>query len=170
MNLWTWFSLFYFFAAVTISQLFIDEKLRLVFLLIIFLLYVSLYNVYFSFKYYIKIRNEPGIKGDQGDIGLSGQDGTDGVCGMAKSCGIAHCRPLIVDELQIIFPEYIRIREKLMNNKSLNEKEKKQNRQINKYIDILITKCESFESEGDNDVNEFKKIIKLTLDKSKSLD
>ena len=37
MNLWTWFSPFYFFAAVTISQLFIEEKLRLVFLLIIFL-------------------------------------------------------------------------------------------------------------------------------------
>ena len=50
-----------------------------------------------------------------------------------------------------------------MNNKALNAKEKKQNRQINKYIDILITKSKNFEAEGDNDVNEFKKIIKLTL-------
>ena len=169
MNTWTWFSIFYFFAAVTISQLFIDEKLRLVFLMIMFLLYVSLYNVYFSFKYYIKIRNEPGVKGDRGDPGGSGQDGTDGVCAMAKGCGIAHCRRLIVDELQKIFPEYIKIREKLRNNKALNPKEKKQNRQINRYIDILIPKCENYESSSDNpdtDVFTFKKIIRKTLNKS----
>lgn len=167
MNFWTWFSIIYVFLAVTIAQLFIDENLRLVFLMIMFLLYVSLYNVYFSIKYYIKIRNEPGIKGDRGDPGVPGQDGTDGVCAMAKSCGIASCRKLIVDELKTIFPEYIDIRKKLQNSEELNPLEKKQNRQINTYIDILIPQCENFEkitdSTGDATVDSFRKIIKSTI-------
>ena len=167
MNFWTWFSIFYVFAAVTIAQLFIDENLRLVFLMIMFLLYVSLYNVYFSIKYYIKIRNEPGIKGDRGDPGGSGQEGTDGVCAMAKSCGIASCRKLIVDELKTIFPEYIDIRKKLQKSEELNPLEKKQNRQINTYIDILIPQCENFEksSDGTDDttVDSFREIINSTI-------
>ena len=164
MNFWTWFSIFYVFAAVTIAQLFIDENLRLVFLMIMFLLYVSLYNVYFSIKYYIKIRNEPGIKGDRGDPGGSGQEGTDGVCAMAKSCGIASCRKLIVDELKTILPEYIDIRKKLQKSEELNPLEKKQNRQINTYIDILIPQCENFENSSDGTtVDSFREIIKSTI-------
>ena len=167
MDYWTWFSIIYVFAAVTISQLFIEEKLRLVFMLIMLLLYVSIYNVYFSIKYYKKIRNESGIKGDQGDPGDSGQKGSDGVCAMSKGCGIANCRKLIVDKLKSIFPEYALIRDKLAKNKELNPKEKKQNRQINSYIDILIPKCEQFEAENpDNIIQDFTKIIEKTIQNS----
>jgi hypothetical protein len=165
MDYWTWFSIVYVFASVTISQLFIEEKLRLIFLLIMLLLYVSIYNVYFSFKYYRKIRNESGIKGDTGDHGDAGQNGSDGACAMAKGCGIANCRKLIVDELKVQFPEYALIRDKLAKNKKLNPKEKKQNRQINSYIDILVPKCELFETENpDNIITDFKKIIKKTIE------
>ena len=164
MDYWTWFSIIYVFASVTISQLFIEEKLRLIFMLIMLLLYVSIYNVYFSIKYYKKIRNEPGIKGDRGDPGDAGQKGSDGVCAMAKGCGIANCRKLIVDELKVRFPEYALIRDKLNKNKKLNSKEKKQNRQINSYIDILIPKCELFEAKNpDNTIKEFVKIIEKTI-------
>ena len=162
MNFWTWFSLAYVFIAITISQLFIEDKLRLIFLMIMFLLYVSIYNVYFSFKYYIKIRNEPGIKGDRGDPGVPGQGGTDGICGMSKGCGIASCRKLIVDELKMVFPEYVIIRKKLSKNQELSAREKKQNRQFNSYIDLLIPKCENF----DGDTNAFKVIISQTIKKS----
>ena len=165
MDYWTWFSILYVFSAVTISQLFIEDKLRLIFLLIMLLLYVSIYNVYFSVKYYKKIRNEPGIKGDRGDPGDPGQKGSDGVCAMSKGCGIANCRKLIVDELKLQFPEYALIREKLSKNKQLNPKEKKQNRQINSYIDILVPKCELFENENPNNIiTDFKKIIKKTIE------
>ena len=164
MNFWTWFSIFYVFVAVTIAQLFIDENLRLVFLMIMFLLYVSLYNVHFSIKYYIKIRNEPGMKGDRGDPGTVGQDGTDGVCAMAKGCGIASCRKLIVDELKKKFPEYGVIRKKLAKSEELNPMEKKQNRQINTYIDILVPQCEVYESSGNgNIVDQFRTIIESTI-------
>ena len=164
MNTWTWFSLFYLFVIIAISQIFIEEKLRLVFLLVMFLLYVSIYNIYFNIKYYVKIRNEPGIRGDRGDMGVQGQDGSDGVCTMAKSCGIATCRKLIVDELKRIFPEYRVIRDKLSKHTELNSKEKKQLRQINNYIDILIPKCENFQPEVEgNSVEEFKRVILDTL-------
>jgi len=164
MDYWTWFSIIYVFAAVTISQLFVEEKLRLIFMLIMLLLYVSIYNVYFSIRYYKKIRNEPGIKGDRGDPGDPGQKGSDGVCAMAKGCGIANCRKLIVDELKVRFPEYALIRDKLNKNKELNSKEKKQNRQINSYIDILVPKCELFEAKDPgNTIKEFTKIIEKTI-------
>ena len=164
MDYWTWFSIIYVFAAVTISQLFVEEKLRLIFMLIMLLLYVSIYNVYFSIRYYKKIRNEPGIKGDRGDPGDPGQKGSDGVCAMAKGCGIANCRKLIVDELKVRFPEYALIRDKLNKNKELNSKEKKQNRQINSYIDILVPKCELFEAKDSaTTIKEFTKIIEKTI-------
>ena len=164
MDYWTWFSIIYVFAAVTISQLFVEEKLRLIFMLIMLLLYVSIYNVYFSIRYYKKIRNEPGIKGDRGDPGDPGQKGSDGVCAMAKGCGIANCRKLIVDELKVRFPEYALIRDKLNKNKELNSKEKKQNRQINSYIDILVPKCELFEAKDpSHTIKEFTKIIEKTI-------
>lgn len=159
MNTWTWFSLFYLFIVITISLLFIEEKLRVVFMLIMFLLYVSIYNIHFNIKYYIKIRNEPGIKGDRGNMGGQGPGGSDGVCTMAKSCGIASCRKLIVDELKKIFPEYKVIRTKLSQQNELNSREKRQLKQINTYIDILIPKCENFQ-EG---VTKFKEIIKNSL-------
>ena len=163
MDYWTWFSIIYVFFAVTISYLFIEEKLRIVFMLIALLLYISIYNVYFSIKYYYKIRSEPGIKGDRGVPGDQGQEGSDGVCAMAKSCGIANCRKLIVDELKKRFPEYIVIRDKLAKNQELNPKQKKQNKQIKLYIDLLIPKCESFESKGNNTIDEFRKIISQTI-------
>lgn len=162
MDFWTWFSIIYVFAAVTISFLFIDENLRLVFMLIAFLLYVSIYNVHFSIKYYYKIRSEPGIKGDRGDPGDVGEKGSDGVCAMAKSCGIANCRKLVVDTLMTKFPEYVVIRDKLNKNLELNSKEKKQNRQINTYIDLLVAKCEVFEKTS-NTVEDFKTIIEQTI-------
>ena len=166
MDFWTWFSIIYVFSAVTISFLFIDENLRLVFMLIAFLLYVSIYNVHFSIKYYYKIRNEPGIKGDRGDAGDVGEKGSDGVCAMAKSCGIASCRKLVVDTLMKKFPEYVIIRDKLTKNIELNSKEKKQNRQINTYIDLLVSKCEVFEkddSSNTNVVDQFKAVIEQTI-------
>ena len=86
---------------------------------------------------------------------------------MAKSCGIANCRRLIIDELKKKFPEYKIIRNKLKNNKELNSQEKKQNQQINTYIDILIPRCENFEADDQNDddsaVNEFRVIIESTI-------
>ena len=78
-----------------------------------FLLYISCYNIYVTMEYYIKLRNNPGIKGERGDPGNPGQKGSDGVCSMAKNCGIANCRKLITDTLADKFPEYKVITKKI---------------------------------------------------------
>lgn len=152
------YSVLYIFLTIIISSLIIEQNLKLIFFLIMFLLYVSVYNIFITFDYYIKLRNNPGIKGDRGDPGVSGQDGNNGVCAMAKGCGIANCRKLIVDELSKTFPEYKKIRSKISKSIELSSNEKKQLRQINTYIDILIPQCEQADS-----VTSFQTIIENTI-------
>ncbi len=152
------YSVLYIFLTIIISSLIIEQNLKLIFFLIMFLLYISIYNIFITFDYYIKLRNNPGIKGDRGNPGDSGQNGNNGVCTMAKGCGIANCRKLIVDELSNTFPEYKNIRKKISKSIELSHNEKKQLRQINTYIDILIPQCEQAD-----DVASFKTIISNTI-------
>ncbi len=156
-----WYSIFYIFFTIIISQFFIDQNLKIIYFLIMFLLYISCYNIYVTMEYYIKLRNNPGIKGERGDPGNPGQKGSDGVCSMAKNCGIANCRKLITDTLADKFPEYKVITKKQSMNVELNSKEKKQLSHINSYIDILIPQCENFDS--DNAIADFKNVIKKTI-------
>lgn len=156
-----WYSIFYIFFTIIIGQLLVDPNLRIIFFLIMFLLYISCYNIYVTLKYYVKLRNNPGIKGERGDPGTSGQKGSDGVCSMAKNCGISNCRKLIKDTIANKFPEYKVIIKKQNKNIELNTKEKKQLQHINSYIDILIPQCETFDSE--NAINDFKLVIAKTI-------
>ena len=94
------YSVLYIFLTIIISSLIIEQNLKLIFFLIMFLLYISVYNIFITFEYYIKLRNNPGIKGDRGDPGEPGQDGNNGVCVMAKNCSIANCRNLVIRELE----------------------------------------------------------------------
>ena len=137
----------------------IEQNLKLIYYLIMLLLYVSFNNIYFSVLYYIKLRNHKGLKGEQGSPGNSGEPGSNGTCIMSKTCGIANCKKLIDDTLVKKFPEYKRIVGKKTNNLQLNPKEQKILEHINKYIAILIPKCESFEGK----TKEFIEIIDDTL-------
>lgn len=152
------YSVLYIFLTIIVSSLIIEQNLKLIFFLIMFLLYISVYNIFITFEYYIKLRNNPGIKGDRGDPGEEGPDGNNGVCAMAKGCGIANCRKLIVDELSKTFPEYKNIRKKISKSIELSNNEKKQLRQINTYIDILIPQCEQAP-----DITSFRTIISNTI-------
>ena len=145
MNYWV-YAVFYTFITLIVGQFFIEENLKLVYYMVMFLLYISLTNIYVSAKYYIKLRNTPGIKGERGDPGPQGQSGSNGVCMMANNCNIANCRKLIVDELKKAFIDYKTIRRKLKKNIELNTKEKSQLKKINTYIDILIPQCEKSEN------------------------
>lgn len=158
-----WYSIFYVFFTIIIGQLITDKNIKAVFFAVMFLLYISCYNIFITFKYYIKLRNNPGIKGDRGDPGVPGQGGSEGVCSMAKNCGISSCRKLIKDTIANTFPEYRVILNKQSKNLELNTKEKKQLRHINTYIDILIPQCEVFDSDSSDPIEEFKRIIKNTI-------
>ena len=159
-----WYSIFYFFISIIIGQLISDQNVKVIFYAVMFLLYISCYNIYITFNYYIKLRNNPGIKGDRGDPGDPGQRGSNGVCSMAKSCGITNCRKMIVETLKDKISEYKVILKKQKENIELSKKEKKILKQINVYIDILIPKCETF-NDTNNPISNFKKIIDKTISK-----
>ena len=158
-----WYSIFYVFLTIIIGHLITDNNIKVVFFAVMFLLYISCYNIFITFKYYVKLRNNPGIKGDRGDPGKSGQLGSNGVCSMAKNCGISNCRKLIKDTIADTFPEYKVILNKQSKNLELNTNEKKQLRHINTYIDILIPQCEIFDPDGSDPIEEFRQIIKNTI-------
>ena len=158
-----WYSIFYVFFTIIIGQLITDKNVKVVFFAVMFLLYISCYNIYITFKYYVRLRNNPGIKGDRGDPGEPGQKGSDGVCSMAKNCGISNCRKLIKDTIAETFPDYKVILKKQNKNLELNTKEKKQLRHVNTYIDILIPQCEVFDSDSANPIDDFRTIIKNTI-------
>ena len=153
------YAILYIFFTIIIGQLLIEQNLKLIYYLIMLLLYVSINNIYFSVLYYIKLRNHKGLKGDTGVPGKSGEPGSNGTCIMSKTCGIANCKKLIDDTLVKKFPEYKRIVGKTSNNLQLNRKEQKILEHINQYISILIPKCESFEGK----TKEFIVLVEDTL-------
>lgn len=159
MNYWV-YAVFYTFITIILGELIIEQDLKLMYYMVMFLLYICLTNIYVTFNYYVKLRNTKGIKGDRGDPGPQGQDGNNGVCVMAKNCSIANCRNLVIRELEKQLNDYKVIREKQRKQLKLNGTQKKQLRQINTYIDILVQQCES----GDKGVDSFRKIIKTKLD------
>jgi hypothetical protein len=159
------YAILYIFFTIIIGQLLIEQNLKLIYYLIMLLLYVSFNNIYFSVKYYIKLRNHKGIKGDSGQPGKTGEPGSNGTCVMSATCGIANCKKLIDDTLIKSFPEYKRIVEKTANNLQLSRKEQKILEHINKYIAILMPKCESFEDKS----ADFIKIIEETLKSPETL-
>ena len=56
--------------------------------MIICLLGLSVLNIYLAVVYYIQLRNDPGIAGQQGPKGPKGAKGAPGKCSYAKQCGI----------------------------------------------------------------------------------
>ena len=157
-NYWVYAVLYVFFSII-IGQFFIEQDLKLIYFMVMFLLYISLTNIYTSTKYYIKLRNLRGIKGDRGDPGDSGQKGSNGVCIMSNKCGLINCRKLIIDELKTRLPAYKAIRKKIHNNEELNGGDKLILEKVNSYIDILSPQCEQYEGGPE----QFKVIIKDTI-------
>ena len=76
--------------------------------------------------YYVKLRNDPGIKGERGDPGEKGISGSDGVCEINTSCdAIQNCRGLIKKRLMEKMPEYKAVIEKRDTElQTLNENDK----------------------------------------------
>ena len=158
------FTTLYTFLSIIIGQIVIEQNLRIIFYLTILLLFVSLNNIYYSMIYYINLRNHKGIKGDRGDPGDSGQDGNNGVCIMAKNCGIANCRDMIVEELEKKFVNYKKINEKINSNLKLNNNETEIKKTMDKYINILLPQCENYDMNNEAGISGFVDIINNTIE------
>jgi hypothetical protein len=152
-------SLIYFFIAIIVSQFISDPNLKISYWLMLFLLHISLSNIYMSTYFYVKLRETPGIKGERGDPGEKGPDGSDGVCVISPSCGIANCRGLIEKELVKEVPEYKTIKTKIEQSIILTDDEKRILGKMNDFIDVLIQVCES----GKMTKSEFLSHIKKSL-------
>ena len=133
--------------SILLSQFIEDNTLKLCFWLLIFLLFITISNIYLSFYYYKKLREEDGRQGARGDPGVKGAIGSNGVCKLATSCGITNCRRVIEREFSSIFPEYNKVREKMDRNIILNDNDKKILAKINgniEYESLINNFCSYF--------------------------
>ena len=145
------------FLSIIINKFIVDPQLQYIYWLVVFLLFVSVSNIYMTIYYYTKLRNEPGIKGERGDPGGKGQVGSNGVCEINTGCGaIENCRNLIEEELLTLMPEYANVLKKRdEEKKELNAKDNSILRQVNGYVGLLEPKCKS----GRYTLEEMKKLI-----------
>ena len=145
------------FLSIIINKFIVDPQLQYIYWLVVFLLFVSVSNIYMTMYYYVKLRNEPGIKGERGDPGEKGQVGSNGVCEINTGCGaIENCRDLIEEELLTLMPEYANVLKKRdEEKKELNAKDNSILRQVNGYVGLLEPKCKS----GRYTLEEMKKLI-----------
>ena len=119
------------------------------------LLFVSLNNVYYSIQYYIELRNNKGIKGDRGSPGKSGQDGSGGACVMSETCGLLNCDKLVGDRINILYPDYKKLKEK----KERTDDENASIKHIDEAKEQLIKVCKNY----DGGAKEFTTIIDNAL-------
>tara|TARA_Y100000591_G_C21850026_1_gene711090 strand:- start:3900 stop:4385 length:486 start_codon:yes stop_codon:yes gene_type:complete len=156
------YSTIYGFFTLAVGQIIINDEFKLVFYLTMLLLYITINNIEYSIRYYIRLRNLKGIKGERGDPGDPGQDGSNGVCIMSNKCSIVKCKDLIMDELKVQFPSYKNISDKVNDNIKLTANEMKLQDMVNKYLNILLPVCENSELSN----SEFRDIIKKTIENS----
>jgi hypothetical protein len=82
-----------------------EVKYKIAYFMIISLLGLSILNIYLAIVYYIQLRNDPGIPGQQGSQGPKGAQGPPGKCSYAEKCGIDNARELILDVASTMYPD-----------------------------------------------------------------
>jgi hypothetical protein len=138
----------FIFAAVIASQFVKGVKLKLIYWMIMVLLFITLINIFLTIKYYIHIRDNPGIKGARGNSGKAGPKGSMGVCKISTSCReVYDCKNLIQEKLQDNSASYAKIIKKFNKNELLSQPEKTTLSKVNEFIDILAQRCESMNKE-----------------------
>lgn len=142
-----------FLIAILLSSFVEGGKLKIMYWLVVTLLFVSVFNIYLTTKYYVKLRNDPGIRGERGDPGLKGDKGSRGVCVINTKCmGTEDCRDLIDKKIlemsgKYISTEYPEIVKKRNDGIKLNSREQGIYDKVNDMADIIETKCDKFTPE-----------------------
>jgi hypothetical protein len=142
-----------FLIAILLSSFIEGSKLKIMYWLVVILLFISVFNIYLTTKYYVKLRNEPGIRGTRGDPGLQGDKGSKGVCVIDTKCmGTEDCRDLIDRKIldmseKYISPEYPEIVKKRDDGIKLNSRERGVYDKVNNLASIIESKCDKFTPE-----------------------
>jgi hypothetical protein len=148
MVLRTALAIFFVFFAIIMSQFIKGVKVKIMYWMIIALLFLVCLNIYMTASYYIKIRNNPGIKGERGGPGRSGQKGARGVCVLNTKCmEVYDCKSLIkntIAEKSLIYREIVK---KMDRNQMLSGQDKRIVENIDSYVEILAEKCKNMNKE-----------------------
>lgn len=137
--LFTISTIIFFFIAIIVSQFILDPNLKIAYWLMLLLVYISLSNIYLSVYFYLKLRANPGIRGERGDQGEQGPRGSDGVCIVQPECGIVDYNRMIKDLLRTLDANYDSILTKETNGIVLNGDEKQIKGSIEDYIHSIQT-------------------------------
>jgi hypothetical protein len=142
-----------FLLAILLNSFIEGGKLKIMYWLVVILLFISIFNIYLTTEYYIKLRNEPGIRGERGNSGIEGDSGSRGVCLINTKCmGTEDCRDLIDEKIlemseDYISPEYKTIIEKKNDGVKLNIGEQNMYNKVNNLAAIIETKCDKYTPE-----------------------
>jgi len=119
-----------------------DPQYKMSFWLIIALALITIFNIYLSIMYYVKLRNERGVPGSRGEKGDIGPKGERGLCTTSAKCGIQKCRSKIMDKVVDFFPD---ISVDCINDNELCETntDKQKAAPIRELINDLETKCKT---------------------------
>ena len=140
--IWTLLLIIIFILTLLFSFTIEEGTLKICYWLVVFLLGLTIFNIILSVQYYIKLRNDPGIKGPRGPSGRKGPKGQPGVCSMEDECGKDTCRKKIQDAVKIAFPEIDS--ECIENvNQCMSPDQKEQVAILNKQIDALEKQCKA---------------------------
>lgn len=132
------------FLSIIVGKFIVNPSLQSIYWLLMFLLFVSVANIYLTYYYYVKLRNEPGLKGERGDPGDRGEDGNEGMCVINTQCNaIQNCREFLQEECGKLSPQYNSVLEKEKNSIALTDNDYHIIEKVNSYISILEPKCQS---------------------------
>ena len=140
--MWTLLLIIIFILTLLFSFTIEEGTLKICYWLVVFLLGLTIFNIILSVQYYIKLRNDPGIKGPRGPQGRKGPKGLPGVCSVSADCDAFNCRKKIEDVVKIAFPE---IDSKCISDikECKSPDQKAQVMILNKQIDILEKQCKT---------------------------
>ena len=138
----------FIFLAIIVSQFIKGVKLKLMYWMIMILLFITFMNIYMTIIYYISMRNNPGVQGSRGNPGKIGLKGPPGVCTINTSCQqVYDCKNLIQTKIKEKSLEYRKVLKKVDNNVTLNDNDKQILSNVNEYIDLLDIKCKNMNKE-----------------------
>ena len=139
---WTLLLIVVFVISLIFSLTIEERTLKICFWLVMFLLGLTVFNIYLSIQYYIELRNDPGLKGPRGPPGRKGPKGIPGVCTVEAECETGKCREKIVEAVQSAYPE---IEPDCLSDLKMcmSSDQKEKVIILNKEIDKLEAKCKT---------------------------
>jgi hypothetical protein len=152
---WTLLLIIIFVITLMFSFTIEEGTLKICYWLVVFLLGLTIFNIILSVSYYIKLRNDPGVKGPRGPPGRQGPRGIPGTCSISDECNKDYCRTKIEDAVKLAFPE---IDGACLSDvqQCMSPDQKEQVMVLKKQIDTLESQCKKSKEPVSSFINKIK--------------